>query len=121
MVLVIPDNVFISNAFYAKQTDFLSYDEMERYRVILYQTLNEEYKYVDFNFTDKNPIEIGELVFIKLNDGIQSFYEVTRESIEYINSIYPIKIRNLIKKSRDKFDEENKEKEKSLIKKMGCD
>lgn len=117
MVLVIPDHVFISNAFYARQTDFLSYDEMERYRVILYQTLNEEYKYVDFNFTDKNPIEIGEQIFIKLNDGIQSFNEVTKESIEYINSIYPIKAMELIEESRDKFSEKTKKVKNKIIKK----
>ena len=37
MVLLIPDYVSIANAFYAKKTNFLSYDEIDKYYVILCQ------------------------------------------------------------------------------------
>ncbi len=117
MVLVIPDYVFIANALYAKKTNFLSYDEIDKYYTILYQTLNKEYKYIDFNFSSDNYIKKGNHLFIKLKDGIQSFYDVTLESIKYINSIYHIKTIELIEKSRDKFSEETKKVKNKMIKK----
>ncbi len=104
MVLVIPDYVFIANSLYSKQTNFLSYDELDRYYVILYQTLNKRYKYIDFDFSSNNYIETKKHIFIKLNDGIQSFYEVSKESIKSINSIYSEEVINLINESRDRFN-----------------
>ena len=41
----IPSEVLIANAFYAKQTDFIDYDELSDYKEILYKSLTKKEKY----------------------------------------------------------------------------
>ncbi len=78
MVLVIPDYVFIANALYAKKTNFLSYDEIDKYYTILYQTLNKEYKYIDFNFSSDNYIKKGNHLFIQKEYNTKSIIQAFR-------------------------------------------
>jgi len=67
-----PIEILIANVFYAKQTDFISYKELLRYRTILYQTVLK--KYFNAHFISQNEDEmqykINGKYFCKTNEGI---------------------------------------------------
>ncbi len=108
MLYVMQYYIVIANAFYAKKVDFLTYEEIDAYRKVLYKTIHEEYKYILFSECDDNSIEINHHHFIKHNNGIICFNQLDEEFIETINSIYPDDIQRLIKKSRKEFGIQSK-------------
>lgn len=109
MIYNLPDYIIIANALYSKKTNILNYDEIEKYKVILYQTITEKYKYIMFDYSTSSIIEVNNHTFIKLNEGVLSMSEIDKSFIEKINSIYPKDIRELIEKSRDIYIKTNKE------------
>lgn len=108
MVYVLPDYIIIANLMYAKNVKYLDYDEIEKYKVILYQTITKKYKYIMFDYSLDNYIKIYNQLFIKQKDGIICFYDLDDKVIEKINSIYPNDIREMIKKTYNIYQKTNK-------------
>ena len=108
MTWVLNDHTVIVNAFYAKQTDFLNYEDIENYKVLLYQMLTEKHKYIMFETSLPNIFEIKNHMFVKLKDGIQSIDELDEEFIDSYNSIYPEEYQEIINLSHSKYTEAKK-------------
>ena len=70
MSKVLNDYTVIVNALYAKQTDYLNYDDIKEYKKLLYKMLSKEFKYILFETTLPDIFEIDDHMFIKLKDGI---------------------------------------------------
>lgn len=119
-----PYKIIIANAFYAKQVDSIEYEELERYRTILYQIVTKKYPYVMFNEpkscwpypirVEETRYEIEDILFFKLNDGVYlvSNAELTKEWINKVNYYYPDDIKEFFEESWQKYMV-NKQKSKT--------
>ena len=94
---ILSDGIIIANALYAKETDFLKYQEIEEYKKLLYQMITKKHKYIMFKSSESNTLEIDNHVFIKKQDGVSCMEPLDEAFIEEINSIYPEEIRTIIK------------------------
>ena len=101
------DTVYI-NALYAKETNYLDYSEVANYRIILYQMLVQEYKYILYGEELPNIFEIKGRTFIKDLEGILCFEPLDEEFVESVNASYEEKYQQIIRLSREKFKESNK-------------
>ncbi len=110
MCVVIDDKVIISNAFYANLKKFnqylLDYDEVEKFKRILYKEIVKKYRYVMFSEDESNYIDVYEHLFIKENAGIVCFNEIDDSFINKVNSIYTEDIQKIIELSRDEMTNE---------------
>ena len=112
MTMVLRDTTIISNALYAKKTNQLSYDEVKRYKILLYRMLVEKYKYILFDMNADNFIEENGKFFVKAHDGVSALSKIDDEYINKINSCYPVEAQDIIRESHEKF----RDKPKSLSK-----
>ena len=103
MLYVLRDYIIYANALYAKEESFLTYEEINEYKVLLYRGLKEKYKYILFDSPDKNIIEVKEHVFVRENDGVLSVHDLNEEFIESLNSVYPEEFHDIIKQSRQDY------------------
>ena len=121
-----PYKIIIANAFYAKQTNSINYNELERYKIILYRTVTKKYPYVMFNEpksfwpypirVEETRYEIEDILFFKLNDGVYliSNTELTKEWINKVNYYYPDDIKEFFEESWQIYmDNNHKIKKKS--------
>ena len=116
MVPNIPTDIFYANAFYARQEDFISYEDLGKYRKILVRGFFEN-NYSYFSFDDfqgfwpypirveEHIYEINNVTFIKSNDGVllATYGELDRKWIEKVNYYYPEDIKEMLRQSWQKF------------------
>ena len=117
-----PYKIIIANAFYAKQTDFIDYEELARFRTVLYQTVTKTYPYVMFNEpkscwpyperVEETRYEIDDKIFIKGNEGVMLFSNdvLTKEWIDKVNYYYPDDIKEFFVEAREKYIEKGPKK-----------
>lgn len=103
MLYVLRDYIIYANALYAKEENFLTYEEINEYKVLLYRGLKEKYKYILFDSPNEKLIEIKKHAFIKSNDGIISIHTLDEEFMESLNSVYPEEFHEIIKQSRKDY------------------
>ena len=101
---ILTDSIIIANALYAYAKESLTYEEIEKYKKILYKIITEEnkYNYVMFKRSESNTLNIEDHTFIKMEVGVQCEEPIDKEFIESINSIYPKNIRDNIRTSHNK-------------------
>lgn len=111
----IPTTVLIANAFYAKQENYMTYEEILEFKKILYTSLANKVGYVSFNDpksfwpyperVEQHRYEIGDYTFIKEIDGILCVTgsPFDKELIDGVNWIYDKDIRELIDVSRNLY------------------
>ena len=117
-----PYEIIIANAFYAKQTDFIDYEELARFRTVLYQTVTKTYPYVMFNEpksfwpyperVEEHLYEIKGKTFLKENTGVIfcTGGELTKEWIDKVNYYYPDDIKEFFVEAREKYIEKGSKK-----------
>ena len=91
---ILHEYIIIANAMYAKQTSFMDYNSINEYKKILCNYLSQEHDLIFFN--SKDEIEVGNKIFYKHDDGVEVNKTIDEQSINYINSIYPIEIQKKI-------------------------
>ena len=94
---ILSDGIIIANALYAKETDFLKYQEIEEYKKLLYQMITKKHKYIMFKSSESNTLEIEDHTFIKGKEGVSCMDPIDEDFIRKVNSIYPEDIRTIIK------------------------
>lgn len=53
---VLSDSIIIPNALYAKETDFLKYEEIDEYKKLLYKMITKKHKYIMFKSSDRKSV-----------------------------------------------------------------
>lgn len=94
---VLSDSIIIPNALYAKEADFLKYEEIDEYKKLLYKVITKKHKYIMFKSSESNILEVEGHTFIKEKDGVSCMDPIDEDFIREINSIYPEDIRTIIK------------------------
>ena len=119
-----PYKIILANAFYAKQTDYIDYEELSRFRTVLYQIVAKKYPYVMFNEpqscwpypirVEEHLYEIKGKTFLKENTGVIfcTGGELTEEWINKVNYYYPDDIKESFRESWKVYIEEPKKKVK---------
>ena len=99
---VLSDSIIIPNALYAKETDFLKYEEIDEYKKQLYKMITKKHKYIMFKSSESKTLEVDDHIFIKEKDGVSCMDPIDEEFIKELNSIYPEDIRTIIKSTHSK-------------------
>ena len=99
---VLSDSIIIPNALYAKETDFLKYEEIDEYKKQLYKMITKKHKYIMFKSSESNILEVDNHFFIKEKDGVSCMDPIDEKFIEEVNAIYPEDIRTIINSTHSK-------------------
>ena len=107
MALVISKKILVSNAFFAKQKKELKYEEIDKFRKILYKTIAKDFKFVLFTDEDADDlcIDVDGKIFIKRSDGVLNLNTISDKDINEINSPYPKDVQKLFAIARSEFKE----------------
>ena len=115
---IIQEHTMIANAFYASNQDFITYEDLNTYRTILYRNITKKYKYIGFEDNDEDFITIDNHTFVKTPDGIYNMNQIENEFIENLNSSYPEDIQEMFKLSNKTFNSiknTNPQKKKGVL------
>ena len=101
----IKDYTMIINALYAKNQTFITYDELDNYRTILYQEIIKRRKYIMWDDSDEDIKVYDNFTIVRTPDGIYTTNFIDEETINESLIGYPEDIQKSFKISRDKLVE----------------
>ena len=101
----IKDYTIIISALYAKNQTFITYDELDNYRTILYQEIIKRRKYIMWDDSDEDIKVYDKFTIVRTPDGIYTTNFIDEETINESLIGYPEDIVKAFKSSRDKLVE----------------